>query len=79
MKDGGLYAALLDWPTGPVRISSLARGASPVEVGQVRLLDMGEVEFRQTAQGLELKLPDPVAGQFIPVLRIEVSGIAPFA
>jgi alpha-L-fucosidase len=57
---------------------SLARGASPVEVGRVTLLGSGQLEFRHTAAGLELTLPEAKRGQFIPVLQIEGAGIAPF-
>lgn len=78
VRDGVLYAALLAWPRGPVRISSLALGASPVGAARVSLLGSGQMEFRQTGQGLEVTLPDPSRGQFVPVLRIEGSGIAPF-
>lgn len=79
VRGGALYAAFMAWPVGPVRIASLAAGASPVRAGRVSLLGGGSLPFTQGASGLELTLPERQAGAFVPVLRIEGEGIAPSA
>lgn len=71
-RGAALYAAIMDWPTAPVTIASLA-GA---KVGRVTLLGQGPLDFRQTGGGLRLTLPAAAAGAFVPVLRIEGDGIA---
>lgn len=71
-RDGKLYAAFLDWPQQPMTIASLAS----MQVERVTLLGGGPIEFRQTGAGLRLTLPPPGPDAFVPVLRIEGSGIA---
>ncbi|WP_343517689.1 alpha-L-fucosidase [Sphingomonas sp.] len=68
---GKLYAALMDWPQEPVTMASLA-GA---QVQRVTLLGGGPLDLQQTQGGLRITLPPPGPDAFVPMLRIEGSGI----
>ena len=72
---GALYAAMLAWPTGPISITSLARGKWQGEVEQVTLLGGGVVGHRRDGAGLHLTLPPKPVGGFVPVVRIDGRGI----
>lgn len=76
VREGKLYAAVMVWPKEPLRIASLAAGASPVQVRRVSLLGGGQVPFTQDGSGLLVTLPESAKGAFVPVLRIEGEGIA---
>jgi len=71
-RGGALYAAVMDWPEGPVTIASLAG----VAVERVTLLGGGSLDFQRSDAGLRVTLPPPGPGGFVPVLRIEGGGIA---
>ena len=76
VKNGTLFAALLRWPEGPVMLSSLASRAMPgTKVERVTLVGGGPVVFERDASGLKLTLPRAVAGEFVPVVAIEGTGL----
>ena len=67
-----LYATAMGWPTDQrLVIKSLAKDNPYFKkrISQVQLLGYGKVKARQTAEGLEVELPQPV-NQIAPVLRI---------
>ena len=70
-RGGALYAAILDWPQGPVTIAALAG----VAVERVTLLGGGSLDFQRGDAGLRVTLPAPGAHAFVPVLRIEGGAI----
>ena len=67
-RDGGrLYAIVLERPAGPTVI----RGLSPAPGTSVELLGYGSVEWRATANGLEVVFPRDLPPSPAYVLRIE--------
>lgn len=71
-NDGNLYAIFLDRPKGTAIIKSLA-GGSGYKVGSVELLGKAvELEWRQTAEGLEVCLPDKLPTDYAHALRIKL-------
>ena len=76
-KAGMLHAALMDWPEGKARIASLSIEALPdARVERVELLGHGPVEWLRDREAMEVKLPRPERGAFVPVLRIHGRGLA---
>jgi len=67
-----LYATALGWPgDGKLTIKSLAKGNPNFKksISSVYLLGYGKLKAHQTANGLEVQLPQP-CNQIAPVLRI---------
>jgi alpha-L-fucosidase len=67
-----LYATALGWPEdGKLTIKSLAKGNPNFKksISSVYLLGYGKLKAHQTANGLEVQLPQP-CNQIAPVLRI---------
>lgn len=76
-KAGVLNAALLDWPEGKARIAALSTNALPdARVERVELLGHGPVAWLRDGETMEVALPRPAAGAFVPVLRIHGRGLA---
>jgi alpha-L-fucosidase len=76
-KNGVLHAALMDWPEGKAVLTSLGTRAMPeARIERVELLGHGPAEWTRDAEGMQVALPRPVAGAFVPVLRIYGRGIA---
>jgi len=68
-KAGDLYALPMAWPSGPLTIASLARGAAG-DVRRVELLGGGDpLPFTRTADGLRIDLPQR-RPTFTPALKI---------
>jgi alpha-L-fucosidase len=69
-KNGVLYAVSLAWPeNGKLVITSLAKGAAVI--GSVGLLGYdGRLDWKQTARGLEVGLPEKKACEYAFVLKI---------
>lgn len=73
-KAGALYALPMAWPTGSLRIESLA--SAPGEVRRVTLLGGADpLAFRREAGGLVVDLPERRPA-FTPVLKLEGPGLA---
>ena len=67
-----LYVTAMGWPKdGKMLIKSLAKGNPDFKksISSVYLLGYGKLKARQTAEGLEINLPDP-CNQIAPVLKI---------
>jgi alpha-L-fucosidase len=68
-----VYAAPLDWPRGPLLITSLAEG-SPHLPGPIASVELIGAEtpllFERRIDGLCVTLPQPASGSVLPVLRI---------
>ena len=67
-----LYATAMGWPeNGRLVIRSLAKGNTDFRksISSVYLLGHGRLKARQTADGLEVQLPQP-CNKIAPVLRI---------
>jgi alpha-L-fucosidase len=76
-KGGVLHAALMDWPEGKAVLTSLGTRAMPeARVERVELLGHGPVEWMRDTQAMQVSLPRPANGDFVPVLRIHGRGIA---
>ena len=69
-----LYAILLDWPEGGVVIRSLPEAEGKVQ--RVTMLGGPDLQFRQDGQALRLSMPLPTDGRFVPVLKIDGTGLA---
>ena len=68
-----LYVTAMGWPADKrLVIKSLAKDNKYFKkrISSVQLLGYGKVKARQTAEGLEVELPQPV-NQIAPVLKIE--------
>ncbi len=75
-KADALYAIFLDWPQSTARIGALgstALGNAAIE--RVDLLGGPELKTRQTDSHLEVELPAPRDGQFVPVIRLRGRGL----
>ncbi|WP_019831419.1 alpha-L-fucosidase [Sphingomonas sp. PR090111-T3T-6A] len=72
---GGLNLFLLDWPTGEAAIACLGQRAAGGVIEKLTLNGGGAVDFRQDEDALRFTLPAPVAGAFVPGLRIEGRGL----
>lgn len=77
LKDGTLYAWLMAWPdNGKVLIRSLPQGRA--DISDVTLLgNTWPIEWKQTKDGLEVRLPRQKSGDFAWGLRIEGDGLNP--
>ncbi len=76
VKNGVLHMAMLQWPTGPVRVPSLGSGAlKGGKIARATLLGGGPVEVRQEAEGATFTLPPAKPGQMVPVLRLDGEGL----
>jgi alpha-L-fucosidase len=76
-KGDTLYAIFLDWPQGESALRSLggdALGGARVE--RVDLIGGPQLEFRQDADALRLKVPAATDSAFVPAIRIQGQGVA---
>jgi alpha-L-fucosidase len=71
-RGDALYAVTLGEPKGTVKITSLRRGNAhdPRPVRRVELLGAGPLQFRQTAQALEVDVPERLPSRHASALRI---------
>jgi alpha-L-fucosidase len=77
-KAGALYAIALGSPRfGPLRIRSLAQGSAlaPGEVAGVEVLGVGAVPFTRSRKGLEVQVPEGLAGAPAIVVKILGQGL----
>ena len=77
-KGGALYAIALGSPRfGPLRIRSLAQGSAlaPGEVAGVQILGVGAVPFARNRKGLEVQVPEGLAGAPAIVVKILGQGL----
>jgi len=78
-KGATLYAIALGWPDdGKLMVRSLAKpvGADVNRIAKVSLLGYdGEVEWKQTADGLSVTLPEKKVSEFTTGLRISGSNL----
>ncbi|MBC7782692.1 MAG: alpha-L-fucosidase [Burkholderiales bacterium] len=73
VKGDDLYAIILgDWPGADATIKSLATGAAPEgKITEVTMLGhSGKLQFTQTADGLQVKLPNSAPGKLAYTLKI---------
>lgn len=73
-KGNDLYATALAWPENrKVVVKSLAEGSGlyPGEIKDVELLGYGKVDFRRTADGLVIELPEKQLNKIAPVLKVK--------
>ncbi len=79
VKDGALYAIALGWPrSGTLRIAALAQDSAlaPGAIERVELVGApGSVPFTRTRKGLELRLPEGLAGAPAVALKIRGNGL----
>jgi alpha-L-fucosidase len=79
-KDGALYAIALGWPSsGTLNITSLAQDSAlaPGAIDRVEMLDSSTpVPVARTRKGLEVRLPEGLAGSSAVALKIRGSGLA---
>jgi alpha-L-fucosidase len=77
-KDGVLYALAMDWPTGPLTITSLAAG-SPLAPGAVERVELlgssAPLAFVRGAEGLSIALPERRPVAFTPAVRVFGRGL----
>lgn len=66
-----LYASFLKWPETPTTLTAL----KGLNIQQATLLGKGALPFQNTPNGLEITLPPPREGEFVPVLKIEGPGL----
>ncbi len=70
-KGDALYAFVMDWPTEPVVIKSLATGMAPGKVEKVELLGQsGGLQFTQDSEGLKVNFPPAKIGEHAYALKI---------
>ena len=78
-KDGALYAIALGWPRdGMLRLASLAQDSAlaPGAIERVEALGAPDsLPFTRTSKGLEVKLPDGLAGSLAVALKIRGNGL----
>jgi alpha-L-fucosidase len=77
-KGDALYAIALGWPRfGTLRVLSLAQGSAlaPGEIGSVEVLGAGPVAFTRSRKGLEVRLPEGLAGAAAVVLKVRGPGL----
>jgi alpha-L-fucosidase len=76
VKNGTLNMAMLQWPQGPVRVPSLGLGPlSGARIARATLRGGGPVVVKQDVDAATFTLPRAQAGEFVPVLRLEGSGL----
>ena len=74
-KDGALFAAIMRWPQGPVRIAALGlQDTAGARVVRATLMGQGAVPFIQNEDGLHVTLP-PRTNALVPVIRLEGHGL----
>jgi alpha-L-fucosidase len=75
-KADALYVIFLDWPQSTARIEALGSTAlANAAIERVDLLGGPELRTRQTDSHLEVELPAPRDGQFVPVIRLRGRGL----
>jgi alpha-L-fucosidase len=78
-KGGALYAIAFGWPSsGVLRIASLAQDSAlaPGAIERVEALGATDsLPFKRTRKGLEVRLPEGLAGSFALVLKIRGNGL----
>jgi len=78
-KGGALYAIALGWPkSGVLRINALAEGSAlvPGSIDRVEALGAGDsLPFKRSSKGLEVRLPEGLAGAPAVVLKIRGGGL----
>jgi alpha-L-fucosidase len=79
-KNGALYAIALGWPaSGVLRIAALGEGSAlaPGAIERVEVLGSTEsVSFTRSRKGLEVRLPNALAGAFAIALKVRGPGLA---
>jgi alpha-L-fucosidase len=79
-KDGALYAIAMGWPReGVLRIASLAEDSALTSGAIERVEALGSPEslsFTRSRKGLEVRLPEGLAGQIAIALKIRGPGLA---
>ena len=79
-KDGALYAIGLAWPkNGVMRIAALAQDSALAPGAIERVEALGSTDslpFKRTPKGLEVKLPEGLAGSPAVALKIRGVGVA---
>lgn len=79
-KDGALYAIAMGWPRdGVLRIAALAEESAlaPGAIERVEALGSAEsLPFTRSRKGLEVRLPEGLAGQIAIALKIRGPGLA---
>ncbi|HLO94642.1 MAG TPA: alpha-L-fucosidase, partial [Burkholderiaceae bacterium] len=79
-KGGALYAIALGWPRdGIVRIPSLAQDSAiaPGTIDRIEAVGASDaLPFKRTRQGLEVRLPEGLAGSPAVALKIRGAGVA---
>ena len=79
-KGGALYAIALGWPkSGTVRIAALAEESAlaPGTLERVEVLGSPDsVPFQRSRKGLEVRLPQGLAGAIAVTLKIRGPGLA---
>ena len=77
-EGGGLYAIALGWPRdGVMRVQTLAQDSAvaPGAIDSVHAVGSGDsLAFKRTRRGLEVKLPEGLAGA--PAVAIKIRGAA---
>jgi len=72
-----LYAIFLDWPQSMARIGALGSAAlADAAIERVDLLGGPVLKTRQSSSHLEVDIPVPRDGQFLPVIRLRGRGLA---
>jgi alpha-L-fucosidase len=79
-KGGALYAVAMGWPQdGVMRIRTLAQDSAlaPGRIDHIQALGAaGGLAFKRTREGLEVKLPEGLAGAPAVALKIRGAGLA---
>jgi alpha-L-fucosidase len=79
-KDGALYAIALGWPkSGVLRIAALGQDSAlaPGAIERVEVLGSTQsMQFTRTRMGLEVRLPEGLAGAVAIALKIRGPGLA---
>jgi len=77
-KGGALYAIALGWPrSGVLRIESLAQESAlaPGAIDSVEILGAGPVAFTRSRKGLQVRLPEGLAGGIGFALKVRGPGL----
>jgi alpha-L-fucosidase len=79
-KDGALYAIALGWPnSGMLRIQTLGEESAlaPGVIERVEVLGSNDsLSFTRSRKGLEVRLPEGLAGAIAVTLKIRGPGLA---
>ena len=70
-KDNTIYVHCLEWPDDALKLPAI-----PAKVVRCRRLGGGNVEFRQTAAGLEISIPESQRQPLDTVVALELDGPA---